>query len=138
MTAPEPAPISPQLTVYFDGACPLCRSEIGLYSRCKGAESLHFVDVADATQPLGHNLTRPDALRRFHVRLSDGTLVSGAAGFTALWAQLPGWRWLARAAKLPGIEPLLEALYRGFLVIRPTLSRLAARLSKAPPNRFLF
>ncbi len=134
MTAPEPT----QLTVYFDGACPLCRSEIGLYSRCNGAEAIHFVDVSDATQALGHNLTRPDALRRFHVRLSDGTLVSGAAGFTALWAHLPGWRWLAHAAKLPRIEPLLERLYRGFLVIRPTLSRLAARASKAPPNRSRF
>ena len=134
MTAPEPA----QITVYFDGACPLCRTEIGLYSKCKGAEALHFVDVSDETQALGQDLPRPDALRRFHVRLSDGTLVSGAAGFTALWVHLPGWRWLARAAKIPGIEPLLEALYRGFLVIRPMLSWLAARMSKAPPNRFLF
>ncbi|NBR89963.1 MAG: DUF393 domain-containing protein [Rhodobacteraceae bacterium] len=138
MNAAEPAPIDPQLTVYYDGACPLCRSEIGLYSKCKGAEAIRFVDVSDATQPLGQDLTRPNALRRFHVRLSDGTLVSGAAGFTALWASLPHWRWLARAAKLPGIEPLLERLYRGFLVIRPTLSRLAALASKAPPNRFLF
>lgn len=115
------------LTVYYDGACPLCSIEIAHYKRQKGAEALHFVDASDPASDLGEGLTREAALSRFHVRDASGTLVSGAKGFTRIWQTLPRWRPLARLARLPGLTPLLELLYRGFLPIRPTLSHLVAR-----------
>jgi hypothetical protein len=40
---------------------------------------------------------------------------------------LPGWRWAARVAALPGVLPTLELGYRLFLPIRPYISRLAGR-----------
>ncbi|MCA2008664.1 thiol-disulfide oxidoreductase DCC family protein [Tritonibacter mobilis] len=113
-----------RLTVYYDGACPLCRSEAGFYSTRRGAEAIRFVDASDSQQSMGGNLDRCVALSRFHVRLPCGALVSGATGFVAIWNVLPGWRWLARVARWPGMSWLLERAYRGFLVIRPTLSRL--------------
>ena len=82
------------LTVYYDGACPLCRAEIGHYRRCRGAERIAFVDVAPDGAPLGPDLDRAAARARFHVRDADGRLRSGAAGFARLWSALPGWRWL--------------------------------------------
>jgi predicted DCC family thiol-disulfide oxidoreductase YuxK len=83
-------PASPELTVYYDGACPLCRAEIGHYRRCEGAERVAFVDVA--MQEPGDGLSRAEALTRFHVRGPDGALVSGAAAFARLWRSLPRWR----------------------------------------------
>lgn len=117
---------SPALTVYYDGACPLCAAEIGTYRRCRGAERVAFVDVGrtDAPADLGPGLTREAALARFHVRDAGGSLASGAAGFAALWSQLPGWRWLARITRLPGVLALAERAYRGFLPLRPRLARL--------------
>jgi predicted DCC family thiol-disulfide oxidoreductase YuxK len=53
-----------------------------------------------------------------HVRRADGSLASGAAAFATLWQALPGWRVLGRVAALPGIAPLLELGYRGFLATR--------------------
>ncbi|MDP3225924.1 MAG: DUF393 domain-containing protein, partial [Rubrivivax sp.] len=100
---------SPPLTVLYDGACPLCRREIGIY---RGLQPLRpdapvcFADVSDAALPLPLALppgtTREQLLARFHVRGRDGELLSGAQAFLALWAALPGWRWLAWVGRVPG------------------------------------
>ena len=121
-----------ELTVYFDGSCPLCTAEIGHYAACRGADRLRFVDVSAPGADPGPGLAPQDALRRFHVRRADGQLLSGARAFAAIWAALPGWRHAARAAALPGVPQLLELGYRAFLPLRPALSWLAARLGARP------
>ena len=98
--------VKPKLTVYFDGACPLCTLEISHYKHQKGADNLCFVD-ASSEADLGADLPQNVALGRFHVRDEDGALVSGARAFTRIWAVLPRWRWAARLARLPGAMQLL-------------------------------
>jgi predicted DCC family thiol-disulfide oxidoreductase YuxK len=120
------------LTVYFDGSCPLCSVEIGHYAGQRGADRLCFVDASDPTVPTGADLPRDAAMRRFHVRLADGRLLSGARAFVAIWETLPAWRRLAVLARLPGIISLLEGGYRLFLPVRPLLSRIAAALGARP------
>ncbi|WP_456686270.1 thiol-disulfide oxidoreductase DCC family protein [Bradyrhizobium sp. P5_C11_2] len=122
------------LSVYYDGSCPLCRAEIDHYRQCAGADRLAFVDVGrDAPAPaLGPDLCREAALKRFYVRAADGQLVSGAAAFARLWRTLPGRRWLGRLVDLRvlGFRPVLpiaELAYRLSLPLRPRLARLVAR-----------
>ena len=133
------APQTPEpLTVLYDGGCPLCRREI---SHAQGLaagrpeSALCFVDISRPDHPLA---TDPEArealLARFHVQYADGSRLSGAAAFVAMWARLPGWRWLARLARLPGMLRLMEASYRIFLRLRPGLQWLARRLEKVPPR----
>ena len=136
-TPPSPLALSDQqtpaqadacdaLTVMFDGACPLCRREIGLYQSLTPLETVAWLDVSEATA----NLSPSDQARymaRFHVRQKDGQLLSGAAAFVALWLTMPGWRWLGRVGRLPGVTPVLELMYRGFLHLRPYLQRWARR-----------
>jgi predicted DCC family thiol-disulfide oxidoreductase YuxK len=119
------------LTVYYDGACPLCRAEIGHYRRQAGAQEIRFLDASDEGTDLPPGLSRDAALGRFHVRAADGDLVSGAAAFRLVWQALPRWRPAARLAALPGVLPLLEAGYRLFLPVRPHVARLYGRLSGA-------
>ena len=76
---------APALTVYYDGACPLCRAEIGHYRSQPGAERICFTDVARADASTGQDLARGDAMARFHVRDAQGRLVSGAAAFVLVW-----------------------------------------------------
>lgn len=118
------------LTVLYDGACPLCRREIGLYQRLGEEASLRFCDISreGAEVALPPGLSRAQLMARFHVQRADGTVFSGAAAFVQLWASLPGWRWLARLARLPGMLWLMERSYRGFLRLRPALQRLVLRL----------
>jgi hypothetical protein len=104
---------------------------MNVYRKCTGAEELAFVDVSAHDSALvGPDLEKANALKRFHVRLTDGSLVSGAAGFGHLWLALPAWRWLGRVVLLPGMLQVTEVVYRGFLVVRPALQRIwRAKLS---------
>ncbi|MEO1537314.1 MAG: DUF393 domain-containing protein [Pseudomonadota bacterium] len=121
-----------ELTVYYDGSCPLCTAEIGHYETREGADQLTFVNVAEPEADMGADLASSAAMARFHVRKADGTLLSGAAAFIEIWRTLPGWRWLAQVARIPGVPLLMEGAYRLFLPVRPTLSRIAIRLGARP------
>ena len=121
------------LTVLYDGTCPLCRREIGVY---RGLQPLQpdapvcFADVSNTTLQLPPGTTREQLLARFHVRGRDGQLLSGAPAFLALWAALPGWHWLALAGRLPGAAWMMERGYRLFLRWRPMLQRWAILLDQ--------
>lgn len=126
------------LTVLYDGACPLCRREIGVYRSLQPLRPdgpVCFADVSDAATALPSGVTREQLLARFHVRARDGQLLSGAQAFLALWAALPGWRWLALVGRLPGAAWAMERGYRLFLRLRPTLQRWAARLDRRASDR---
>lgn len=110
------------LTVWYDGGCPLCLREIAMMRRLDRAQRIHFVDVADPAQPCP--LDRQLLLDRFHAR--KGTvLYDGAAAFSAMWRAIPVLRPLGELARLPPVLWVLEAAYRRFLRVRPTLQRLA-------------
>jgi predicted DCC family thiol-disulfide oxidoreductase YuxK len=130
-TDQEPEAPKAPLTVLYDGACPLCRREIGVYRGLQSSTPLCFADVSDVAQTLPPGTTREQLLARFHVRDTDGRLRSGAQAFLALWAALPGWRWLARVGRVPGAAWAMERVYRLFLHVRPALQRWAARLDRA-------
>ena len=87
--------------------------------------AIGFVDVA-VTGSDECPIDRRALLARFHAR-EDGRLLSGAAAFAAMWRAIPVLRPLGLAARNSVILAALERFYRGFLVIRPRLQRLALR-----------
>ncbi len=113
-----------RLSVFYDGACPLCRREIAFYQRRAGAERIRWIDVArcdDTLLPTGTN--RETLLKRFHIITESGDLMSGGAAFSAIWAQMPMFRPLSWLARIPGATTVLEISYRFFLQFRPRLQR---------------
>ena len=118
------------LTVMFDGACPLCRREVGVYQALEPLAPVAWLDVSQTSADISPE-DRARYLARFHVQMPNGQLLSGAAAFVALWQTMPGWRRLGRFGALPGVTPLLEVLYRGFLHARPNIQRLVRTLDTA-------
>jgi predicted DCC family thiol-disulfide oxidoreductase YuxK len=124
--AVQPADFSarrlPALTVWFDGACPLCTREIALIRRLDRRGAIRFEDVSrvDSTCPID----RAELLARFHAQETDGPVVSGAAAFAAMWRAIPILRPFGELARMPALMWTLERLYRVFLRARPWLQRL--------------
>ncbi len=112
----------------------MCRREIGIYQSLQADQAVAWQDVSAPTSALAAQ-ERQALMARFHVQLPDGRLLSGAQAFVALWAQLPGWRYLAKFAAIPGITPLMELLYRGFLKVRPRMQVLARRWDDRNPRQ---
>jgi predicted DCC family thiol-disulfide oxidoreductase YuxK len=110
--------------IFFDGSCPLCRFEIGMYSDCDTSGALRLVDVSGANAALPQVLDKEKAMARFHVIAQDGRMLSGAAAFIEVWRPLRGWRWAATVASLPGLTATLECAYSVFLKLRSALVQL--------------
>ncbi len=112
-----------QVTVYYDGACPLCLREIRLMRRLDRRERIDFVDVSEPETACPIN--RQDLLARFHAREGD-QMLSGAAAFAAMWRQIPLLRPLGLLAKNGVVQSVLEWAYLRFLKVRPSLQRWLA------------
>ena len=119
--------MKPALTVYYDGACPVCSAEIAAYQRQTGADACEWVD-ATRCEPsqFGPSLDREQALTRMTVRLPDGSLRSGAAAFAAMWLALPRTRLLGRLASTRPMLHLLDGAYSLFLKLRPLWRKRSA------------
>ena len=111
----------PEVKVFFDGSCPLCLAEIGHYKRADSNGALRLIDVSSDDFIGDARISQRAAMARFHVRLADGRQLSGAQGFVEIWRVVHSWRWLAKLASIPGAMPVLETLYRLFLLARPLM-----------------
>lgn len=113
------------LTIYFDGACPLCSREMNHYRRKDRASALHFVDIADpAFDATAAGLDSRRVQEVMHVRTADGRIRTGVDAFIEIWRALPGHRWLIRLVSLPGLRQLSDLTYHVFArYIRPRLPK---------------
>lgn len=109
---------TPSLTTYFNGACPVCRTEVRHY---QGVESRHKLGLGWHDVSLGagaltaHGINNDQATRRLYAIDESGRLHAGVAAFIQVWQRLPGYRWLARLVSLPGVRTLAEWIYEGLL-----------------------
>jgi predicted DCC family thiol-disulfide oxidoreductase YuxK len=111
------------LRVWYDGGCPLCLREIALMRRLDWRKRIEFVDATSDNTSCP--LDKATLLQRFHAQ-ENGTIVSGAAAFAAMWRAIPLLRPLGLLAQVPPILKLLEWLYIRFLIIRPRVQRFFA------------
>lgn len=110
----------PQVTVWFDGECPLCVREIALMRRLDKRRRIDFVEI-QTTESCP--VDRAELMARFHARERDGELLSGAAAFAAMWRAIPLLKPLGVVARFKPVHAVLEWLYVRFLKVRPWLQR---------------
>ena len=113
-----------KLTVWFDGACPLCRREMELMRRLDRRGAINFVDLESENVdcPVG----KAELIARLHA-LENGRLLTGASAFAAAWRAIPLLRPFGQLARVPAMLTLLEFGYAAYLRLRPALQRLLVR-----------
>jgi len=119
----------PATCVLFNAECPVCNFEIRHYARHAASAGLPIrFDDLNSEARASWGIDADTAARRLHV-LHEGRLTSGIPAFLVLWAQMPKYRWLARAVGLPGVRQAASFLYDR--VLAPVIYRWhVRRLSK--------
>lgn len=109
------AGVVPEATVYYNSACPVCRSGVDAQKGLMPGCDVRWVDIhaePEAVHALG--LSVEDVRERLVVREADGRLHVGSDAFGALWAKTPGLRWLGRALTRGRLRRVAQRAYDAF------------------------
>lgn len=102
-------------TVYYNSACPVCRSGVAAQQGAMGSCEIEWIDVhanPEAVRALGIDI---EAVReKLHVRDEDGRVQVGTDAFATLWSRTRGLRWLARLLAWPRVRALAQRGYDAF------------------------
>lgn len=111
------------LTLFYDGACPLCQAEMERLMRRNRHGRLRFVDAAAASFDAGqYGLARADFMRVLHAQCADGRMLRGVDAIRLAY-RAAGFHLIATLLRMPGIRHLAEWLYPRIARRRYTLSR---------------
>jgi predicted DCC family thiol-disulfide oxidoreductase YuxK len=124
---------TPALTLYFDGKCPFCTTEMGRLERWDRDHRLAFVDIATPgfdPAPLGADMAALN--REMHSQAADGKVLVGIDSMIAAYS-LVGRGWMVLPLRVPLLRPALAGLYRAFARNRYTMSRVLGYKGKAGP-----
>ena len=103
-----------KLTLYYDGACPLCQAEILFLSRRNQAGLLDFIDInSERYDPLTVGVSCEQALAAMYGQYANGVLINGVSVFPEAYrrANLP---FLACLFSRKTLQPLLQIAYQVF------------------------
>jgi predicted DCC family thiol-disulfide oxidoreductase YuxK len=107
--------MSTEITLLFDGECPLCAREVAWLRRLdRGRGRIAFYDIAApgfAAERYGR--TPAQLMARMHGVLHDGSLVEGVEVFRRAYAAV-GLGWLLGWTRWPGLRRAADAGYRWF------------------------
>ena len=102
------------LTVFFDGACPICAREIALMKRLDRKRQLTLCDFSRSDYDAASIGVAPAELGRvIHARWADGSVITGVDVFRAMWEAV-GLGLLAKLSRLSVVEPLVLKAYAWF------------------------
>jgi len=117
------------VSVWYDGACPLCAREVAILRRLDREGAISFKDVSQAVDDSALPKPREALLARFHAA-QGGQLQDGAGAFALVWRTLPPLRALGRLARQRPVLWLLERAYCAFLRVRPALQAAVRRFER--------
>jgi predicted DCC family thiol-disulfide oxidoreductase YuxK len=124
-----------KLTLFYDGACPLCQAEILFLSGRNQANLLDFVDIhSEQFDPEKVGVSCEAALAAMYGQFASGILIQGVSVFPEAYrrANLPRMAWFFSRKPL---QPFLKLAYLFFAKNRHAISSLlgpvALRLAKS-------
>ncbi len=128
---------APEVSLFWDGACPLCRREIQYYKWLDTEKRVDWVDIQTQPERLAvHGVPLEVALARIHGTDRRGTLVQGVPAFLAVWEVLPYWNVLPPIVRtFPFAMPLVDAAYSWWAKRRPGISNRVRALEEGSACR---
>ena len=118
---------APEITMLFDGECPLCSREVRWLERKNTAGRVAFIDISkpefDAAR---YGLRYEDVDREIHGVLPDGTIVRRVEVFRRIYRAI-GLGWLVAPTGWPVFKPVFDLGYLLFAKNRKRLGRLFGR-----------
>ncbi|SEI39812.1 Predicted thiol-disulfide oxidoreductase YuxK, DCC family [Allopseudospirillum japonicum] len=110
------------LSLFFDGQCPLCRREIHWLQQKNLPVHIAYIDISteDVQQTLGIDQYQA-MMRVLHVQDAKGNWYLGMDASRYLYRQLGYTTWIA-LSELPLLRQLCNLAYAIFARIRPYLS----------------
>ena len=107
----------PNLTLLYDGGCPLCVREVTALRRRDqrlhpGDHRLAFIDIdAPDYDPAPHaDISYREAMGRIHAIEADGTVLRDVAVFRAAYREV-GLGWLYAPSSWPVLAAISDGLY---------------------------
>jgi len=122
-----------ELTILFDGGCPLCQREVDFLKSKDLNGHLDFVDInsSDLSFEFKYGITYKQAMQRIHAFKSDGSVIKNIEVFQEAY-RLIGLGWIYAPTKLPIMDKLIDfiygvwAKYRLKITFRPSLEKLCS------------
>jgi predicted DCC family thiol-disulfide oxidoreductase YuxK len=96
----------------YDGTCRLCRGGVSWISRRAVAGRFEFLPCQAAERVARYPwMSERSCLEAMQLILPDGRVLAGDAAIPEILRRLRGWRWVAHAFRLPGVELLAPRVY---------------------------
>ena len=112
------------LTLYYDGKCPFCATEMARLGRWDRAGHLAFVDIAQpGFDPAHLNASMAELNLQMYSQTAAGEVLVGIDSMLAAYT-LVGKGWLVWPLRVPLLRDALAWLYRSFARNRYKMSAL--------------
>jgi len=122
-----PAPPEFPLSVFYDGSCSVCATEMEAYMGKEHGGRLQFVDISPPSfDPIPYGITLDEFMYQMHAIDRVGRVYRGVEAFWAIWQAFPAstlYGFLGAFVMLPGVNLLSRLGYQGFARIRKYLPR---------------
>ena len=110
------------ITIFYDGACGICRREMERYKAKDKEARLKFVNVNRPDfKPENEGLDPKKIMDYIHAKDSNGKIVYGVDAFAWIWKAC-GYEFLPIFVRLPIIKGAARVFYRLFARYRYKLS----------------
>ena len=110
------------ITIFYDGACGICRKEMERYAAKDKNSRLKFVNANNPDfKPENEGLDPKKILDYIHAKDGNGKIVYGVDAFAWIW-EAYGYKFLPIFVRLPLVKVAARGFYRLFARYRYKLS----------------
>ena len=121
----------PDITVYYDGQCPMCNFEIGHLKKADTQNKIQFEDIkAEGFSELNPKLNTETLDAILHVKDANGKWIKGLDANYLMWQTVGRGKWFS-PLKWKWLRPISSPIYACFAKYRHTLAALLFRKHQA-------